>query len=534
MLIGNITANYYDSAAPTHPAPDDAWWQARQNENNALLYGPNGNQLAKPGDPGYAGLQPILPSAQPMPTVPGKMSMSNDSYRSLAGALADGYVKSATTNTGAKIAGYKKVNSLSPANPQPDISFVEFFWGDFLRNRVVWDDTKTGSALGSGQGDANLLQAPLSYFAATANGIALARSEGYRDQFGRNLNDYTGASFSANTRTWAAASLNNGLAATTDTYHMYLRDDSTIQGEIAPSAVSTNILHIDTGVGMTVAGVIKNFSSVTINGGGTLQTAWKDAVLNNFNSTLTLPAGTGKVTLTAIETYTGTTTVNAGTLALQGSASIGQSTAITIAGGAQLDVSGVTLPFRLNAPQTLTNNGTVLGQVDAFGTLGGSGVFAASVTLENGAHLAPGTSPGTLTFASGLTLGHGTVLDFDLGSSSDLVRVLGGLLTGSDTGGTTVNFTFGPGFVPGGTYTLLDWTGANATGVDTNDFVFNNAAATAAVVGSTLRATVAPEPGTASLLTISVCSCLDAGVADHGNGRLPDAETRAEHYRFLF
>jgi fibronectin-binding autotransporter adhesin len=292
---------------------------------------------------------------------------------------------------------------------------------------------------------------------------------------------------------------------------MWLRDDSTIVGDITPSAFSINKLHIDTDAGQTIAGVLKNFGSVTINGGGTLVTAWKDAALNTpaFNSTLTLPAGTNTVTFTAANTYTGATDVKAGKLALIGAGSIGQSAVITISAGAQLDVAGVTLPFTLNAPQTLTNNGTVAGSVDVLGTIGGSGIFTAGVMLENGGHLSPGSSPGTLTFMSGLTLGHGSVVDFDLGSSSDVVRISGGVFDGSDTAGTTVNFHFGPGFVAGA-YTLFDWSGASAVDVEASDFVSSGAAASFAVVGNTLQVSVVPEPSTA------VAAILLLGLAAHG------------------
>ncbi len=506
VVVGHVIANYFDPANPV--APDDAFWLARQSENRAFLFGPNGSPLTQPTDPGYgAATQPILPSVLAMPIVPGKAGMTLDSYRSLAWGMVDGVAKSATTSAGAKITGFKKTNPLTPG---VDTNFVEFYWADFLRNRVGWEDAQVGSALGSGMGDANLIKAPLSFFTAGANGIALAKSEAYRDQFGRSLADYDSPAHDANTRSWAHASIVNGLAKAGETYHMYLRDDSTVYGNITPSALSNNKLHIDTKSvsNMQIDGVISNFSSVTINGGGTLQTSWKDAALNTpaFNSTLTLAPGTETVEFTAANTYTGTTDIIAGQLLLSGAGSISHSSVISVAPGASF---GSLSPLTIVSGQTLKNNGGVAGAaLDVRGTISGTGVFIQKVTIENGAHLAPGNSPGTLSFSGGLTLEQGSVLDFDLGTNSDLARILGGIFDGSDTAGTTVNFTFGPGFVPGSTFTLFDWNGASAIDVDAADFVAANGLASFAVVGNTLRATVVPEPGVLALLGLSLASLL--------------------------
>src|SRR5262249_40100012 len=159
----------------------------------ALLYGPNGNQLTRPEEPNYRNLQPVLPSVLAMPLSPsietrhGATAMTQSAYRSLAWGLVDGVVQSATDRTGKKIAGFKKT---APGSVT-DIFFVEFFWADYLRFRLVWDDTLVGSPLDSPNSDANTISAPLSFFAATANGIAFARSEVYRDEYGRRIFDYT-------------------------------------------------------------------------------------------------------------------------------------------------------------------------------------------------------------------------------------------------------------------------------------------------------------------------------------------------------
>src|SRR5207302_4405951 len=164
---------------------------------------------------------------------------------------------------------------------------------------------------------ASATAAPLSFFTATANGSALARSEVYRDEYGRNLVDYTNSAvFGPNTLRWANGSLSNGLAVATDTYNLYLRDDSTVAGDITPSAKSINILHIDTVAGMTVTQTLQNIKTIIVNAGGTLKTTWKDATVSN--TTLRLPAGTGVLTVNDNNFVAANTILGGGALNVEG------------------------------------------------------------------------------------------------------------------------------------------------------------------------------------------------------------------------
>jgi len=93
-------------------------------------------------------------------------------------------------------------------------------------------------------------------------------------------------------------------------------------------------------------------------------------------------------------------------------------------------------------------------------SLGGSGIFHGSVTLGN-TELNPGNSPGTLVIAGNLTLGAGTILNFELGepgtpggANNDLVTV-GGNLT---LDGTLNTMAWGAGYGPG-YYRLFNYGG---------------------------------------------------------------------------
>ena len=414
VVLGHIAGTYF--AASPQPVTD-AWWQGMQAANNALLYGPTGNQLARPANAGFAGLQPLLPSTLAMPTVPGKSSMTNDDYRSLTWGMVDPIVKTASTtpDSNSYLKGFSKgfpkdwVNP-APTKPNPDvandINFVEFYWADFLRNRIVWNNTLAGCALDATEpacnGKKNLIAAPISFFAAVANGIALARSESYTDQYGRKLSDYVTADYPANTRNWASASLQNGLAFGKHVYHMYLLDDSSIKGDITPSAVETvsNRLHIDTTSGQLVTGHLKNFAAVDINRGSTIDTKWKEtpAIQKylgvNPETSLVIEPGTGPVTFAGINTYPGPTTVAAGKLIIAESGELSGSASLEVMPKATLQSFGkITLGSYTQQPNaTLNIAPNESGQIYPM-TIAGTARLAGTLVLGNsGGNWNPGVS----------------------------------------------------------------------------------------------------------------------------------------------
>ncbi len=89
--------------------------------------------------------------------------------------------------------------------------------------------------------------------------------------------------------------------------------------------------------------------------------------------------GPGTLTLAGANTYTGSTTVNAGTLIVDGSLS--GTSSILLASGARL---------------------------------GGDGTIAGTMTVANGAILAPGNSPGTTTYASDQIWGEGGIYEWEI------------------------------------------------------------------------------------------------------------------------
>ena len=113
----------------------------------------------------------------------------------------------------------------------------------------------------------------------------------------------------------------------------------------------------------------------------------------------------GRLVLTGTHSYTGATTVSAGTLVVSG-----------VIGASTVAVTG--------------------------GTLGGSGLIRGPVTIQSAGRLAPGTSIGALTISNSLSLSGVTVMELHAAArTNDLVRGLtivtyGGTLTLSNLAGT--------------------------------------------------------------------------------------------------
>jgi len=127
--------------------------------------------------------------------------------------------------------------------------------------------------------------------------------------------------------------------------------------------------------------------------------------------------------LSGANCYTGSTTIVAGTLALDPTGSLGSSRLVTVSSTAVFDVTSVPGGYVVPGLQTL----------------GGSGTVAGALVVADGAAIAPGSSPGTLTVAGGVTLGASGRYQWQLldasgtvGSGWDCLRVDGRIDIGAD------------------------------------------------------------------------------------------------------
>jgi autotransporter-associated beta strand protein len=136
-------------------------------------------------------------------------------------------------------------------------------------------------------------------------------------------------------------------------------------------------------------------------------------------------AGNGTLVMKAANTYTGNTSISAGTLTLTGSGSFAGSQMIFVATGATLNGSGVTgganfdgTRFALANNQTLQGNGTVVGPLG----------------ISAGSTISPGTTPAKLTINGGLTFTGGTyslVINGPAVSQYDQIAVAGNVALGA-------------------------------------------------------------------------------------------------------
>jgi autotransporter-associated beta strand protein len=164
-------------------------------------------------------------------------------------------------------------------------------------------------------------------------------------------------------------------------------------------------------------GVINGSGNVTITGavtnGGTAS-----------GSGLTY-SGSGRLTLSGTNTYTGATTVNSGTLLVNGSTAAGSTVSVN-------------------------NSGT---------TLGGIGTINGAVNVGNGAILLGGTggaASGTLTLKNSLTLSNGSIIELALGATPGAHSTITRMGISSWTFDAHQAFTFiNLGVVPGTTYTNI-------------------------------------------------------------------------------
>ena len=261
---------------------------------------------------------------------------------------------------------------------------------------------------------------------------------------------------------------------------------------------STNELELSNGSVLTLGGTVRvndtgNPFPAMISGAGTLalggnrifdiggtSTAMTGlavaTVISGANQSIT-KIGTGTLKLEDPNTYSGGTTVSAGVLVVSNTAGSGVGT------------------------------GALVIQSGAF--LRGSGIVGGATTIEAGGILGAGgmsETAGNLTFTSGLTLNDGAIFKFKLGTASDKISLLGGVLTGATTPGSlTINLDAGTGF-SAGTYTLFDFSsgGTTTSSFDVADFTLGttisgysyNLALNGGSSMLQLTASAVPEPST--------------------------------------
>jgi autotransporter-associated beta strand protein len=197
----------------------------------------------------------------------------------------------------------------------------------------------------------------------------------------------------------------------------------------------------------------------------------------------------GTVSLLGANTYPGNALISAGTLALGPSGSIDNSSNITVAAGATLDVSG-------RSDQKLTSTS---GQ-----TLKGSGTVIGSVTVSSSSTLSPG-GPGTntvgaLTVTSNLVLQAGSTTLMELNKAANTNDQVRGLLSVT-YGGTLTVTGVGGAYAAGDIFKLFDAATYNASSFGTINLPVNVTWNTSQLdVDGTLRVVSVAPPSLSSIV----------------------------------
>jgi autotransporter-associated beta strand protein len=220
-------------------------------------------------------------------------------------------------------------------------------------------------------------------------------------------------------------------AATSDVYF----GDKDANG----SAVATSTITVGAG---GASGVNANFNNNAVN--YTLSSADATGIAGANGISV---SGSGTVTLNGANSYSGNTTLNAGTLVLGTAGALGSTAAIVLNGGT-LDATALA-SVSLASGQTLSGIGTVKG----------------SVVANSGSVLIPGgvANAGTISINNNLAL-NGQAMTFDLGfgpGSGDKILV-GNALTVNST--CTLSLNYLQGALAGGTYTLMTFASMSGAG----------------------------------------------------------------------
>ncbi len=281
-------------------------------------------------------------------------------------------------------------------------------------------DTNTAFDVADVTGDANAdltVSAILILGTSNPNGTAGANSAGFT-KTGAGTMAMSGANTYNGVTTLGAGAVQLDAAETAGTSGPLGRSAANNPGSIVFSGGtlrhSVNNLNDYSGRFSTAAG---QAYKVDLNGRNVI---WATALTSSGGSlTVSDTTGGGRLALTAANTYSGSTLINSGTLALTNSGSIVNSSLISLAGGATLDVSGATVAATLGAGQTLRLSGSTSSatlataaskgltlaansplEFTAFKPAGSGG--AVPLTLSGAGTLSLGTSsPATITVANG-------------------------------------------------------------------------------------------------------------------------------------
>ena len=215
--------------------------------------------------------------------------------------------------------------------------------------------------------------------------------------------------------------------------------------------------------GFTFNGNVGLQSNLTVAGTGTTTVAGVITDGATAAGSLT-KTGTGTLVLSGANTYTGVTNISAGTLRLGANSVLSDSTAVTVASGATLNLNNYsdTISSLAGAGVVTLGSGTLtVGANDASSTFSGSFTSGDTGTFAK-------TGTGTLTFGAGMDLSGGTLVlnggRLNLGGFNSTFGTLSvtadSILDFGTGGGSVLNVLSSLTVNSGVTLTIQNWTDA--------------------------------------------------------------------------
>lgn len=274
--------------------------------------------------------------------------------------------------------------------------------GNVQIQRVNADGSLYVSAASGTQSFVGLLQATKNRFWDT-DGTTLG--------FGGN----TGGTWNAATTTWGNSTGTGTTGALTADQRANFRTDGTAQSytvEVDGLQTVSGLRFLGDQADITLADANTD-GGIALAGGNALYvgetaTARIDVVLSGAEGMD--KTGLGTAILGAANTYSGGTTVSEGKLVLDHAQALGTG-GVRVRAGATLDVGAASAGF------VFANDFTI----SAGSTLAGSATYTGLVTIEDGAFLSPGNSPGTITLESGGLLENGSTYVWEIQGSTPSV-----------------------------------------------------------------------------------------------------------------
>jgi autotransporter-associated beta strand protein len=171
-------------------------------------------------------------------------------------------------------------------------------------------------------------------------------------------------------------------------------------------AGNTQDITTGSGAGVTRSVKIEDGVTATFNTNGNNVTLSNALAVGALKTGALTKAGAGTLTLSAVNTYAGATTVNGGKLTIASTGTINSTSAVTIAGG-EFNYNSATA---LSRPVSFSGTG---------GTLSGTGTITPAVTVTSGNTYTAGAvgAAGTQTFSNALTFNSGSIFQWDLAAT---------------------------------------------------------------------------------------------------------------------